>query len=61
MLERSVSDRNGTYLFCDTDSMCIVATEFGGMVDCEAAQGAHQIKLALLEGSRGHTSPVQAA
>jgi hypothetical protein len=43
MLEKSVSDRSGTYLFCDTDSMCIVATEFGGAVDCKGAGGANQI------------------
>ena len=43
MLETSVSDRSGTYLFCDTDSMCIVATEFGGPVDCEGPERAHQI------------------
>lgn len=44
MLEKSVADRNGTYLFCDTDSMCIVATESGGMVDCEAPKEKHQIQ-----------------
>ena len=43
MLEKSVSDRNGTYLFCDTDSMCIVATKFGGPVDCEEPGGTNQI------------------
>jgi hypothetical protein len=43
MLEKSVTDRNGTYLFCDTDSMCIVATESGGTVDCEAPIGKQQI------------------
>jgi hypothetical protein len=43
MLERSVSDRKGTYLFCDTDSMCIVATEYGATVDCEGPGETHQI------------------
>jgi hypothetical protein len=43
MLEKSVSHRNGTYLFWDTDSMCIVATKFGGPVDCDAPGGANQI------------------
>ena len=43
MLEKAVADRNGTYLFCDTDSMCIVATESGGAVDCEGPDGSHQI------------------
>jgi hypothetical protein len=27
MLERSVHDAGGTYLFCDTDSLCIIASE----------------------------------
>jgi hypothetical protein len=26
MLERSVSDAGGTYLFCDTDSLCVIAS-----------------------------------
>ena len=30
MLERCVTDASGTYVFCDTDSMAIVATESGG-------------------------------
>lgn len=34
MLERCVKDAGGDYLFCDTDSMCIVATKKGGLVPC---------------------------
>lgn len=34
MLERSVADAGGTYLFADTDSMGIVAKEKGGFVPC---------------------------
>jgi hypothetical protein len=34
MLERCVTDRRGSYLFCDTDSLCIVSTERGGLVPC---------------------------
>src|SRR5439155_15043949 len=34
LLERSVSDLGGTYAFCDTDSMAIVATRDGGLVEC---------------------------
>lgn len=34
MLERSVRDLGGTYLFCDTDSLCIVSNEQGGTVAC---------------------------
>jgi hypothetical protein len=32
ILERLVTDRGGTYAFCDTDSMAIVASERGGQV-----------------------------
>jgi hypothetical protein len=41
MLERSVSDLGGSYLFCDTDSMAIVASETGGLVPC--AGGSHRM------------------
>jgi hypothetical protein len=34
MLERSIQDLEGNYLFCDTDSMCIVASEQGGLTPC---------------------------
>jgi len=34
MLERCVEDEGGNYLFCDTDSMCMVATKKGGLVPC---------------------------
>jgi hypothetical protein len=34
MLERCVADGGGSYLFCDTDSMGIVASEHGGLVPC---------------------------
>ena len=34
MLERSITDKGGQYLFCDTDSMCIVASKNGGSVAC---------------------------
>jgi hypothetical protein len=35
LLERCVTDRGGTYAFCDTDSMAIVATPKGGLIECE--------------------------
>jgi hypothetical protein len=35
MLEKSVQERGGSYLFCDTDSLCIVGTENGGFVECD--------------------------
>ncbi|HXY50182.1 MAG TPA: hypothetical protein VEI01_12080 [Terriglobales bacterium] len=34
MLERCVADAGGSYLFCDTDSLCIVSSEQGGLVPC---------------------------
>jgi hypothetical protein len=34
MLERCITDKGGHYLFCDTDSMCIVASKNGGAVAC---------------------------
>ena len=40
MLERSVTDQGGTYLFCDTDSMGIVASRFGKLIPCPG--GAHR-------------------
>jgi hypothetical protein len=34
MLEKSVTEAGGSYLFCDTDSLCIVSNENGGLVPC---------------------------
>jgi hypothetical protein len=34
MLERCITEQGGHYLFCDTDSMCIVASKAGGWVGC---------------------------
>jgi hypothetical protein len=34
MLERCVTDKGGQYQFCDTDSLCIVASKMGGAVQC---------------------------
>jgi hypothetical protein len=41
MLERMVTDAGGTYLMCDTDSMAIVSSDKGGIVQCEG--GAHRM------------------
>jgi hypothetical protein len=38
MLEKSVEEKDGSYLFCDTDSLCIVGTEKGGLVSCEGGK-----------------------
>lgn len=34
LLERCVADARGSYAFCDTDSMAIVATDTGGLIPC---------------------------
>jgi hypothetical protein len=34
MLEAAVDEAGGSYLFCDTDSLCIVSNEHGGLVPC---------------------------
>ncbi len=41
MLERCVRDEGGTYLFCDTDSLCIVSSEDGRLVPCPG--GTHRL------------------
>jgi hypothetical protein len=41
LLEREVTDRGGSYAFCDTDSMAIVASEQGGLVRCPG--GPHRL------------------
>jgi len=47
MLEKSVADRGGTYLFCDTDSLCIVGSKHGGLVSCAGGQLHHRGKPAI--------------
>jgi hypothetical protein len=53
MLERCVQDNGGTYLFCDTDSMGIIASEKGGLVPCAGGKsrlnGLEAIKALSLE------------
>jgi hypothetical protein len=34
MVECCVTEKGGHYLFCDTDSMCIVASKTGGWISC---------------------------
>lgn len=34
MLEKSVHEKHGSYLFCDTDSLCIVGTKKSSFVAC---------------------------
>ena len=41
MLERCITDAGGSYLFCDTDSMCIVGSMHGGQVSCIGGKRKH--------------------
>lgn len=41
ILERRVRDQGGTYLFCDTDSLCIVGSGSGGLIACPG--GSHNL------------------
>jgi hypothetical protein len=41
MLERCITDAGGNYLFCDTDSMCIIGSESGGHVPCIGGKRRH--------------------
>ncbi len=41
LLERAVTDAGGTWVFCDTDSMAIVATASGGLRACPG--GEHRL------------------
>jgi hypothetical protein len=55
MLEQSVSNAGGTYLFCDTDSLCIVGSQDGGLVPSPG--GRHKLsdgKEAIKALSRTH-------
>jgi len=38
LLERSVTDAGGSWMFCDTDSMAIVAIPTGGLLPCPGGQ-----------------------
>ena len=44
MLERCIKDAHGSYLFCDTDSMCIVGSRRGGDVACVGGAQKHNEK-----------------
>ena len=45
MLEVEVSRAGGTYLYCDTDSLAIVASEKGGPLDIPGAEGRRALTL----------------
>jgi hypothetical protein len=44
MLEKSVNEKGGSYLFCDTDSLCIVGTKKGSFVACAGGKTRHHGK-----------------
>src|SRR5215475_5654230 len=46
LAEKCVIDAGGTFLFCDTDSLCVVANEKGGF-----SRGGAQADLAYAEGA----------
>ena len=54
LLERLVTDAGGTYAFCDTDWMAIVATPDGGQVPCQTAADGETIR--ALAGGRSTRS-----
>ena len=41
MLEKCVQKLRGSYLFCDTDSLCIVASKYGGLIPCAGGKFRH--------------------
>jgi hypothetical protein len=44
MLEACVKEAGGTYLFCDTDSLCIVSSKSGGRLRIPGANGERILK-----------------
>ncbi|HSS98205.1 MAG TPA: hypothetical protein VLK33_14290, partial [Terriglobales bacterium] len=49
MLEKSITEAGGSYLFCDTDSMCIVGSEKGGHVSCSTGTGNETLKVLSID------------
>jgi hypothetical protein len=47
MLEQCVADAGGSYLFCDTDSMCMVAKKKGGLIRCVGGKDSLRGKEAI--------------
>lgn len=45
MLEKSVDEKKGSYLFCDTDSLCIVGTQRGSFIPCPGGKSHFKGKL----------------
>jgi hypothetical protein len=58
MLEKCVVDARGSYLFCDTDSMCMVATKKGGLVPCIGGKHTLRGKPAIKALSIDHVESI---
>ncbi len=53
LLERLVRDAGGSYAYCDTDCMAIVATEKGSWLECPTPDGSNRIRALSSETVRG--------
>lgn len=58
MLEKSVHEKGGNYLFCDTDSLCIVGTRAGGLIPCEGGVFRCETKPAIKALSLAEVSSI---
>jgi hypothetical protein len=56
MLEKSVEEKGGNYLFCDTDSLCVVGTKKGSFVPCTGARIRHRPRGSLQKRPMGDGS-----
>ena len=50
MLERSVADAKGTYLFCDTDSLCIISSQESEPLNIPGAEGLRSLSWDEVQG-----------
>ena len=50
ILEAEVTQRGGSYAFCGTDSMAIVATTTGGLVPCDGGPETHALGRPCVRG-----------
>jgi hypothetical protein len=60
MLERCVTDAGGAWVFCDTDSMAIVATPTGGLFRCPGGSERLDDAPAVRALSRGEVDRIRA-
>jgi hypothetical protein len=50
MTEACVQEKRGTYLFCDTDSLAIVSSENGGVLDIPGSEGVRILTWTEVQG-----------